>query len=149
MRLTQRIIMVVVATTVLVASAATARAHGYNGNTTSMFEPESRSYSGNWPVTITRSQRSNGSGCLTLSGGAKSGQASLIFGGTKYDEGSFVVINGILMANITEPLDSQNGALVFTAHAHRGTLGQGLFENIEGGSNFDSGALAFGTKNGC
>lgn len=52
------------------------------------------------------------------------------------------------MANITEPLDSQNGALVFTAHAHRGTLGQGLFENIEGGSNFDSGALAFGTKNG-
>jgi hypothetical protein len=31
----------------------------------------------------------------------------------------------------------------------RGTIGQGIFENIEGGSNFDSGDLAFGKKNGC
>lgn len=149
MRFTQRIIMVVVAMTVLVASAGVARAHDYNGNAVSMFLPDAHSYSGSWPITITRSQRSNGTGCLTLSGGAKSGQASLVFGGTRYNYGSFVVFNGILMANITEPLYGQNGALVFTAHAHRGTIGQGLFENIEGGSNFDAGALAFGTKNGC
>ena len=148
MRFMQRGIVVAVATTVLVASAGVARAHGYN-STISMFIPESRSYSGSWPITVTRSQRSNGTGCLTLSGGARSGQASLIFGGQKYSSGSFLVINGILMANITEPLYGQNGALIFTAPAHHGIIGQGLFENIEGGSNFDDGALTFGTKNGC
>jgi hypothetical protein len=114
-----------------------------------MFVPALHSYSGAWPVTVTRSQRSNGTGCLTLSGNARGGSASLVFGGFKYPYGSFFVIDNILMATISEPLYGQNGALTFTASANRGNIGQGIFENIEGGSNFDFGALAFGMKNGC
>jgi hypothetical protein len=38
---------------------------------------------------------------------------------------------------------------MFIASASHGYIGQGILENIEGGSNFDAGALAFGMKNGC
>jgi len=113
-----------------------------------MFVPASISYSGAWPVTVMRSYRSNGTGCLTLTGNA-SGSASLVFGGQQYPSGSFLVINYILVATIQEPLYGQNGALMFIAHANHDHIGQGIFENIEGGSNFDFGALAFGMKNGC
>lgn len=68
----------------VVASAGTATAHGYNGNTNSMMG----------------SQRSNGTGCLTLTGNAGGGSASLVFGSQKYICDSFVVNNGILMATI-------------------------------------------------
>jgi hypothetical protein len=100
-------------------------------------------------VTVTRSQRSNGTDCLTLTGSGSSGSASLVFDGQKYPYGSFLVINDTIVATITEPLYGQNGALIFIASASRGRIGQGIFENVEGGSNFDAGALAFGTKNGC
>jgi hypothetical protein len=109
MRLSQRILIAAVAATAMVVSGAPAMAHGYNGNSISMFVPASHSYSGAWPVTVTHSQRSNGTGCLTLSGNA-SGWASLVFGGQKYTYGSFVVIDDILMATISEPLYGQNGA---------------------------------------
>jgi hypothetical protein len=148
MRFSQRI-LIAAAAAMAIASAGPATAHGYNGNTISMFVPALHSYSGAWPVTVTRSQRSNGTGCLTLSGNARGGSASLVFGGFKYPYGSFFVIDNILMATISEPLYGQNGALTFTASANRGNIGQGIFENIEGGSNFDFGALAFGMKNGC
>jgi len=108
-----------------------------------------RGYSGSWPVTVTGSQRSNGTACLTLTGNARGGQASLVSGSQKYPYGSFLVLNGILMVTISEPLYGQNGALMFTASASHGHIGQGIFENIEGGSNFDFGSLAFGMKNGC
>ncbi len=111
--------------------------------------PMAHSYSGAWPVTISNSQRSNGTGCLTFTGNGNSGQASLVFQSQKYNYGSFLVSDGLLLVTITEPLYGQNGALVFIASAHRGHIGGGLFENIEGGSNFDNGALAFGTKGGC
>ncbi|HLY02155.1 MAG TPA: hypothetical protein VKR56_06610 [Candidatus Cybelea sp.] len=107
------------------------------------------SYSGAWPVTITGSQFGNGTGCLTLTQNASGGSASLVFDNQKYPYGSFVVVNGILVANITEPLYGQNGALMFIAHASHGHIGKGVYENIEGGSNFDFGALSFGMKNGC
>jgi hypothetical protein len=132
-RFTQLVIVAAAAVAVLV-STARAMANGYTGS---------------WPVTITHSQRSNGTGCLTLTGNAGGGRASLVFGSQKYTYGSFVVVNGILVANITEPLYGQNGAWMFMAHASHGHVGQGAFENIEGGSNFDYGALAFGMKNGC
>ena len=148
MRLTQRIIIAVAATMTVVTSSGPAFAYD-NGNAVNVFVPASHSYNGAWPVTITRSQRSNGTGCLTLSGTAHGGSASLVFGSQKYTNGSFIVINHILVATLTEPLYGQNGALIFSAPAHRGNIGQGLFENIEGGSNFDAGAVAFGTKNGC
>jgi hypothetical protein len=38
---------------------------------------------------------------------------------------------------------------MFISPAKRGHIGVGVFENIEGGSNFDAGTLTFGTKNGC
>ena len=134
MRFTQRVAIAAAAATAALSSAAPAMANGYTGS---------------WPVTITHSQRSNGTGCLTLSGNAGAGTASLVFGSQKYTYGSFVVVNGILVSNITEPLYGQNGALMFVAHASHGHIGHGVFENIEGGSNFDYGALAFGMKNGC
>lgn len=136
MRFTQPMIVAAAAATAMILCAGPAMARGYN-------------YNGAWPVTITGSQRSNGTGCLTLSGTAGSGSASLVFGSQKYPYGSYVVINDILVANITEPLYGQNGALMFVAHANHGHIGLGVFENVEGGSNFDSGALAFGMKNGC
>jgi hypothetical protein len=130
-------------------SAGPAAAHVYGGNATNALGPDAKSYTGAWPVTISNSQRSNGTGCLTLNGGATGGSASLSFGSQKYPYGSFLVIDGLLMATITEPLYGQNGALTFTALASRGRIGDGIFENIEGGSNFDAGDLAFGKKNGC
>ena len=149
MHSSQRILIAAVAASAMVVSAGVAVAHGYNGSTMNMIVPDSRSYSGAWPVTVTGSQFSNGTGYLTLTGNGSSGSASLVFGGQQYHYGSFVVINHILMANIQEPLYGQNGALMFAASANHGHIGQGIFENVEGGSNFDFGALAFGMKNGC
>ncbi len=77
------------------------------------------------------------------------GSASLVAGSTKYPYGSFIVRNGILVVNMAEPLYGQNGALMFIARASRGDIGQGVFEDIRGGSNFDAGDLTFGMKNGC
>jgi hypothetical protein len=136
MHFSQRILIVAVGTMAMVASAGAAKA-------------AARGYSGNWPITITHSQRSNGSGCLTLNGASDSGSASLVFGSQRYSFGSFMVTNGILVVNIVQPLYGQNGALMFIAHAHHGHIGTGAFEDIEGGSNFDAGELAFGTKGGC
>jgi hypothetical protein len=149
MHFMRRVTIVAVAAMAIVACAGAAMAHGSNENATGMLVPESQSYTGAWPVTITHSQRSNGTGCLTLNGNANGGSASLVFGSQKYQDGSFLVINDILVATIQEPLYGQNGALMFVASAHRGHIGQGIFENVEGGSNFDAGALAFGMKNGC
>jgi hypothetical protein len=150
MRFLQGLSILAVAVTAMAASAGAGVAHGYNGSSASMFAPASHhSYIGAWPVTVTRSQHSNGTGCLTLAGGASSGSAQLVFEGQKYSYGSFFILDGTFMATITEPLYGQNGALTFVGTANHGHLGQGVFENIEGGSNFDFGALAFGTKNGC
>jgi len=149
MHFSQRILISAVAVTAMVSSAGTAMAHGYNGGPGNMMLPMSRSYSGSWPVTITHSQFHNGTDCLTLSGAGNSGSASLVADGTKYPYGSFLVLNGILVATILKPSGSQNGALMFTAPASRGHIGQGVFENIEGGSDFDAGDLTFGMKNGC
>ena len=149
MRFTQRIMIAAAAATAVAVSAGLAVAHGYNANTVNMFAPASHSYAGAWPVTVTHSQFSNGTGCLTLSGNGTSGSASLVFGGQKYPYGSFLVINDILLTTIQEPLYGQNGGLMFAAHADRGLIGKGIFENVEGGSNFDAGDVAFGTKNDC
>jgi len=105
-----------------------------------------RGYSGSWPVTVTHSQHSNGTYCLTLTA---SGSASLIIGSQKFSYGSFLVINHTLVATITAQAYSQNAGLVFIGSASRGNIGPGVFEDVYGGSDFDSGALAFGMKGGC
>jgi Tfp pilus tip-associated adhesin PilY1 len=148
MRFSKRTLIAASATMAMLASAGPAMAH-INVSTMNMDVPESQSYAGSWPVTVSHSQRSNGTGCLTLTGAGNVGSASLVFGGQTYHYGSFLVINHILMATLQEPLYGQNGALTFTASARRGHIDKGLFENIEGGSNFDFGALAFGMKGGC
>ena len=149
MRFSQAILIAAVATMAMVVSAGSAMAH-INGSTLNMIAPDSHNYTGAWPVTVTGSQFHNGTACLTLTqNGGNGGGASLVMDGQRYPYGSFLVINHILMATIVKPSGSQNGALTFSASANRGHIGHGLFENIEGGSNFDFGALTFGTKNGC
>jgi hypothetical protein len=148
MLFTQRIIIAATSATAMVFSAGPAMAHGFSAM--NMVVPAMHSYSGSWPVTVTHSQRSNGTYCLTLTeNGSNGGSASLVTGSQKYPYGSFLVLNDILMATIQEPLYGQNGALMFIASANHGNIGQGIFENVEGGSNFDFGKLAFGMKNGC
>jgi hypothetical protein len=149
MHFSQRILIAAAAATAIVVSAGPAMARGFNSDATNIFAPDLSSYRGAWPVTVTGSQFSNGTYCLTLTGNGSSGSASLVMGGQKYPYGSFEVVNHILMATIVKPSGSQNGALTFTASANRGHIGQGIFENIEGGSDSDFGALAFGMKGGC
>jgi hypothetical protein len=149
MRFSKPILIAAVATAAMVFSADAAMAH-INGNTMNMLTPALHSYSGAWPVTVTHSEFSNGTDCLTLTqNGGNGGQASLVAGSQKYPYGSFLVSKGILVVTITEPLYGQNGALLFIAHANNGHIGQGIFEDDRGGSDFDTGELAFGMKGGC
>ena len=108
-----------------------------------------RSYGGTWPVTVTRSQHSNFTGCLTLTENASERAASLVIGSHKYPYGSFLIINHTLVVTITAQAYSQNAGLVFIGSPARGEIGPGVFEDVYGGSDFDSGALEFGMKGGC
>jgi hypothetical protein len=130
MRLSQHILIAAVTAAAMVASTGAALANGYTGS---------------WPVTVTKSQHSNGTSCLTL---GEDGSASVVLGSRKYD-GSFLVINHTLVATITVQAYSQNAGLVFIGSARRGNIGPGVFEDVYGGSDFDSGALAFGMNGGC
>jgi len=114
----------------------------------------SQGYSGSWPVTVSRSQHSNGTYCLTLTDGGSegfrhSGFATLVIGSKKYTFGTFQVINRTLIATIEAQCYGQNAGLVFVASASHGNIGKGVFEDVYGGEDFDSGALAFGVRNGC
>jgi hypothetical protein len=149
MPFTRCTVFAVAAALAVVLSAGVAGARGYNDNTLGVFLRDATNFSGNWPVTITGSQRDNGTGCLTLNGRIGGGQATLKFGGFSYPYGQFIVKNGLLVTNITEPLYGQNGALMFIVPVHRGQIGTGDFEDIRGGSNFDFGTLTFGAKGGC
>ncbi len=146
MRSLERICIVAVA--IMFVSAGAAMARGYNGNPILM--PDTHNYTGAWPVTVTNSQFGNGTDCLTLTqNGKNGGQASLVAGNQKYQYGSFTVVDNIMVVTMQEPLYGQNGALLFVAHAERGTIGHGLYENAEGGSDFDKGNAAFGMKGSC
>lgn len=59
MRFLQVILIAAFATLAIVVSASPAMARGYT-STMDMAVPDSFSYSGSWPVTVTRSQHSNG-----------------------------------------------------------------------------------------
>jgi hypothetical protein len=133
---------------VAVVSNGAAIARGYGG-AARMGIQDSAGYNGNWPVTVTRSQHSNGTFCLTLTESSKDGgSASVLIDNQKYP-GSFIVINHTLVATLTAQGYSQNDGLVFIGSADGGNIGKGAFENVYGGSDFDSGALAFGMKGGC
>jgi hypothetical protein len=109
-----------------------------------------RGYSGSWPVTVTHSQHSNGTYCLTLmENGRNAGSASLVIGSQKFPYGTFQVINHTLVATIQAQGYGQNAGLVFIGSASGGNVGPGVFDDVYGGGAFDEGALTFGMRNGC
>ncbi|MBV8530872.1 MAG: hypothetical protein JO104_06110 [Candidatus Eremiobacteraeota bacterium] len=130
--------MVAVAVAAIGSPAATV-ARGY------ALDPTARSYSGSYPVTVTGTQHGNFTGCLTLT---RSGSATLVLGSQKFPYGTYLVGNRIFVATIQAQGYSQNAGLLFIAPAGR-QLGQGVYEEVYGGENFKSGALAFGAKGGC
>jgi hypothetical protein len=118
--------------------------------------PMMQSYSGSWPLTVTHSQRSNGTYCLTLTDSGyfswrHSGGATLVtsYGG-KLTNGTFQVIDHTLVATIQQPGAYQNAALVFTAPAEHGAISRlGVYEQVYGGEESDSGVLMVGMKGHC
>ena len=116
-----------------------------------------QNYTGNWPITVSQSQHGNGTYCVTLIdagnlGWPHSGTASLessFFGMPILLEGTFRLINGLLMVTITQPGGTaENGALLFFARAKDGEVGKGVYEQFYG-DVIDSGTLVFGVKNSC
>jgi hypothetical protein len=140
MHLLNRFLVLTVAATLAVAgSAGAAMARGYT-------PPDmARSYAGSWPVTVT-GQQDNFTGCLTLSG---SGLASVTIGSQRFTSGSYFVVNDLLVATIPAQGYGQNAGLVFIGRAERNQLGRGVYEDVYGGGDFNSGALSFGMKGGC
>jgi hypothetical protein len=152
MHFSKQTLIAAVASIAMIASTGAAIAHGthgISGITMNMFVPESHNYSGSWPVTVTHSQHSNGTSCLTLTeNGRNAGSASLLIGSQKLSNGSFLVINHTLVATIPVQGYGQNAGLVFIGSANL-DIGPGVFEDVYGGADFDSGALAFGMKDSC
>jgi hypothetical protein len=112
-----------------------------------------QSYSGNWPMKVTHAQFSNGQYCVTLTddgsqGWRHSGEASVDFGG-KNLLGTFQLINHLLTVTFQDPEGEQNAGLVFVAPAAKGNIDSGVYDDVNGGEEFDSGVLLVGKKNGC
>jgi hypothetical protein len=111
-----------------------------------------QSYTGNWPATVTQSQRSNGTDCIALTddgsyGWPHSGEAKLNGQNSPYP-GYFTVIDGLITVTFT--FQSGEGDccdfLVFTARASNGHIGKGVFNYF---GITDNGLVAFGKKDGC
>ena len=110
-------------------------------------------YTGNWPATVSHSKGSNGAFCVQLTdngsyGWPHSGQATLVSRSNKY-YGTFQLINHELVATFEAQGYGQNAGLVFIGHAAHGTLNNGVYDEVYGGEEFDSGAVDFGAKGGC
>jgi len=111
-----------------------------------------QSYTGNWPATVTKSQRDNGKDCVTLTDDASygwphSGPAKL--NGQQDPYGAyFTVINGLITVTFISPSGEGDCCdfFVFTAPASNGQIGKGVFNYFGPG---DSGLVRFGKKNGC
>jgi hypothetical protein len=112
-----------------------------------------QSFTGNWPATVTQSQRDNGTYCLTLTddgsyGWPHSGEAELNGQNSPYP-GYFTVIDGLITVTFTFPSGEGDCCdyLVFTARANKsGHIGKGVFNYF---GITDNGLLAFGKKDGC
>lgn len=111
-----------------------------------------QSYSGDWPATVSHSQRSNGTYCLSLTddgsqGFPHSGEAKLIPANGS-NPGYFTVVNGTLTVTFT--YQSGEGDCcsyqVFTARASNGQIGGGAYNYF---GITDIGALTFGKNGGC
>jgi hypothetical protein len=112
-------------------------------------------YGGNWPITVSHAKYGNGTYCLTVKDDGSlsfphSGFVSLQGPGGNLPYGTFEVIGHLFTVTVEQQGDTgQNAGLVFVAHAHNGALGNGVYDQIYGGEEFDSGKAAFGPKGGC
>jgi len=146
MRFPKRILIAIAVAMVISSNAAMARSFGF---------PTTRSFSGNWPVTVSQSRGANGTYCLTLTdngslGWRHSGPASLTGVGSGTLQGTFQLIEHTLVVTIQSQGGSgQNEGLVFAGSAGSGNIGKGFYTGVYGGEEIDSGVLAFGTKGGC
>lgn len=109
-----------------------------------------QSYTGNWPITVSKSHYSNGLYCVALTddgsqGFPHSGYASLV--PSNGYAGWFTVINGIVTVTIPEAYNGEFEFMLFVAHAGDGRIGKGAYD-LAGGPD-DSGVAVFGAKNGC
>lgn len=94
MRFSQRILICALAATAMVVSAGAAMAHGFDDGTMNMVVPSALAYSGSWPVTVTHSQRSNSTSCLTLIETSRNGgAASLVTASHRFPNGTFQIFN--------------------------------------------------------
>jgi len=117
---------------------------------------KAQSFTGTWPMTetITGQFHQTDSYCLSLTdngteGFTHSGPATLNGTGFTNLSGIFQVVNNVLVATfyVADDNGSLNG-LVFVAPASKGVIGKGFGELVSGAATI-TGALAFGTKNGC
>jgi len=153
MRYSKRFLAAVALAAAAVLSANAAMARGFGAGTAGASNAAmTKSFSGNWPMTVSDSRGANGTYCLTLTdngsfGWPHSGPASIANVG---DGGTFQVINHQLVVTIQSPGDSgQDEGLVFAASAGNGTIGSGFYDGVYGGEEVDSGVLVFGKKGGC
>lgn len=155
MRFPKRTLITVAIATAIVVPANAAMARTYSPAMARVFRPATVNYTGNWPVTVTRSIGGNGTGCLTLTdngsrGFRHSGQASLIFNGVKYTFGTFQLIDSDLVVTIQSPGgNGQDEGLVYAASTGNGNISQGFYEGVLAGEEVVSGMLVFGPKGGC
>jgi hypothetical protein len=111
-------------------------------------------YSGNWPLTVSQSQHGNGTYCVTITddgsfGWPHSGLATLNLDGNQLF-GTFQLIDHDLTITNEDPGgNGQNAGLVFVAHAANGAMTNGVYDEVYGGEEFDSGVLTVGKKGGC
>jgi hypothetical protein len=148
MRFSQWMLIAAASTMAMALSPGAGMAHLINGSAEAF--PDARGYTGSWPVTVSHSQHSNGTYCLTLTEyGSNGGSATLVIGTQKFPYGTFQIFDRTLVATIQSQGYGQNAGLVFIGSASRGSIGKGVFDDVYGGEAFDEGALAFGTKGGC
>lgn len=111
-----------------------------------------QSYTGNWPATVSHSQRSNATYCISLTdngsyGTPHSGPATLIGTNNPYP-GYFTVVAGLITVTFTYPSGEGDCCdfQVFTAKASSGQIGNGVFNYL---GLTDIGLLTFGKKDSC
>ncbi|MGB6250618.1 MAG: hypothetical protein WBF54_15985 [Terriglobales bacterium] len=111
-----------------------------------------QSYTGNWPATVSGSQRDNGTDCITLtddgSGGFPHSGEAVLNGQQNPYGGYFTVVNGLITVTFTYPSGEGDCCdfQVFSARASNGKIGKGVFNYF---GLTDIGVLAFGKKDGC